>query len=278
MTKEKVNLTWPPWRTYTDHLKELLHQMRTDNTFADVTLVSDDGRQVRAHKVVLGACSPTMRNLLTKKDTNIIDLKGIALEEIDSILQFIYLGETTFHEERMKDFLYVAQKLRIKELFTEVDNDIQIDMNTESETQSTINIEYQYEGMEGVKYVYNQCDYQATRQSSLARNIQSKHEGAKYPCKHCDYQATTQSSLTKHIQFKHQGVKYPCSQCDYQASYQGNLTKHIQSEHEGVNMLVISVTFKLHTKVVCEDIFKIYMKVSGILVNSVIIKLHNRVI
>ena len=67
MTKEKVNLTWPPWHTYTDHLKELLHHMRTDNTFADVTLVSDDGREVRAHKVVLAACSPIIKELFTKK-------------------------------------------------------------------------------------------------------------------------------------------------------------------------------------------------------------------
>ena len=116
MTEEKFHLTWPPWHTYTDHLKELLHHMKTDNTFADVTLVSDDGRKIRAHKVVLGACSPTMKDLLTNDDTSTIDLKGIAFEEIDSILQFIYLGEATLYEERMQEFLCVAQKLKIKEL------------------------------------------------------------------------------------------------------------------------------------------------------------------
>ena len=84
-------MTWPPWHTYTDHLQEMLHHMNTDDTFADVTLVCDDGRQIRAHKVVLGASSPILKNMLITEDTSIIVLKGVALEEMNSILQFIYL-------------------------------------------------------------------------------------------------------------------------------------------------------------------------------------------
>ena len=57
-------MTWPPWHTYTDHLQEMLHHMNTDDTFADVTLVCDDGSQIRAHKVVLGASSPILKNML----------------------------------------------------------------------------------------------------------------------------------------------------------------------------------------------------------------------
>ena len=46
MMEEMFNLTWPPWHTYTDHLKEMLHQIKLDDTFTDVTLVSDDGRKL----------------------------------------------------------------------------------------------------------------------------------------------------------------------------------------------------------------------------------------
>ena len=46
--------------------------MNTDDTFADVTLVCDDGRQIRAHKVVLGASSPILKNMLITEDTSII--------------------------------------------------------------------------------------------------------------------------------------------------------------------------------------------------------------
>ena len=43
-------------------------------------------------------------------------LRGIQFSEIESILQFIYLGEATFYEERMDEFLAVAKSLEIKEL------------------------------------------------------------------------------------------------------------------------------------------------------------------
>jgi len=64
---------------------------------------------------------------------------------------------------------------------------------------------------EGVKYAYNQCDYQATHQNNLSRHIQSIHEGVKYGCNQCDKQFTQQSSLTSHIQSIHGAVKYACN-------------------------------------------------------------------
>ena len=43
-------------------------------------------------------------------------LRGIQFCELESIMQFIYLGEATFFEERMDEFLVVARLLEIKEL------------------------------------------------------------------------------------------------------------------------------------------------------------------
>ena len=231
MAEEKCHLSWPPWHTFTDHLKELLCHMKTDDTFADVTLVSDDGREVRAHKVVLGACSPMIKELLTKKDTNIIDLNGIAMEEINSILQFIYLGEVAICEGRMKEFFYAAQKLKIKELSKEAK--MQVESKNKTNTQSTDNIQSKNEV---AMYVSNQCDKQSkSSQSSLTRNIQKKPEGLKYPCNQCDYQATYSIyDLKKHIKSIHEGVKYACNQCDQQFKTQSNRARHIQSVHKGV--------------------------------------------
>ena len=39
MNQEKFNLTW---HTYTDHLREMLHNMMSSEEFTDVTLVSED--------------------------------------------------------------------------------------------------------------------------------------------------------------------------------------------------------------------------------------------
>ena len=71
----------------------------------------------RVHKFILSACSTVFRNILTSSPHNSsIYLRGINHEELDSILQFIYLGEATLYHERMNEFLDVAKNLDIKEI------------------------------------------------------------------------------------------------------------------------------------------------------------------
>ena len=53
--KEKYILHW---QSYSDHLKEALNDMMLSSEFADVTLVSDDKQQIRAHRNILSAASP----------------------------------------------------------------------------------------------------------------------------------------------------------------------------------------------------------------------------
>ena len=42
-------------------------ELRHDKDFVDVTLVSEDGQELEAHKVILAALSPFFRDLLKKK-------------------------------------------------------------------------------------------------------------------------------------------------------------------------------------------------------------------
>ena len=43
-------------------------------------------------------------------------LRGIKSYELESILQFMYLGEGRFYHERMREFIKVAQDLEVKEI------------------------------------------------------------------------------------------------------------------------------------------------------------------
>merc|ERR1739838_187135 len=88
--------------------------------FADVTLVTEDKKQIKANASILSACSPVFKDILKKeKNSNqIMYLRGIQYPEMESIMQFMYLGEATFYEERMDEFLAVAKSLEIKELCT----------------------------------------------------------------------------------------------------------------------------------------------------------------
>ena len=99
-------------------LQITIKELFTENIFADVTLVSDDQIQIPAHKFVLSAGSPTLKNLLLNNPHPhpLIYMRGVKQQELQSILQFIYLGEARIYQDRIKEFLDVAVDLEIKEL------------------------------------------------------------------------------------------------------------------------------------------------------------------
>ena len=118
------------WSTFTDHLREMLHNMRSSNELTDVTLVSDDKELFKAHKIILSASSPVFKSIINDSllSNQIIYLRGIQSQEIESILQFIYLGQATLYQDRMNEFLNVAKSLEIKEVGKNVEEpeDIQL--------------------------------------------------------------------------------------------------------------------------------------------------------
>ena len=48
------------WNDHTSNMSVAFQEMRKNEDFFDVTLVTDDG-EIRCHKLVLGACSPQFR-------------------------------------------------------------------------------------------------------------------------------------------------------------------------------------------------------------------------
>ena len=236
--------------------------MNFDDSFADVTLVTDDKKQIKAHRIILSAWSSVFKeifNFNTNNNHPVIYLRGIQYSEMESILQFIYLGEAKFYEERINKFLTVAQNLDFKNFaegfegrdFAAVN---EADIYTETEESpieagdvgkpSIQDIAEAADGQhktqcravsKGYKYACQQCDKAYYDSFTLRRHIKSAHEGVKYACNQCEQQFTQQNSLTTHIKSVHEGVKYACNQCDYRATQQSNLTTHIKSKHEGIN-------------------------------------------
>ena len=263
MHQEKYSLTW---HTYSDHLKSMMKELMMNEEYSDVTLVTEDKKHIKANISILSACSPVFKDILKKENNSnpIIYLRGIQYSEMESIMQFIYLGEATFYEERMDEFIGVSKSLEIKNLCTswvpesstnEMEEEtitdhfkeqapqerrsgvVSVDNKNECEhclktfyDNSTLN-RHKHSVHEGVKFDCAQCDYKATIKDSLTRHIRSFHEGVRYACDQCDYQATQQSNLTRHLQSQHEGIKYVCDQCDYQATNQYNLKRHMQSRH-----------------------------------------------
>ena len=115
------------WHTYSDHLRDILKELSSDDSFADVTLVTDDKKQMKAHRNILSAGSSVFKDILQINTSNshpVIYLRGIQHSEMESILQFIYLGEANVLEKRMNEFLTVAKKLTFQNLEKELRTEI----------------------------------------------------------------------------------------------------------------------------------------------------------
>ena len=135
MSHQQYNLTW---HTYTDHLKDVFKEIMASDDFVDVTLVSDDKKQSKAHRNILSACSPIFRHILQVSPKNnhpVIYLRGIQHSDIESILQFIYLGETSIDQDRIDDFLLTAKDLKIREL----GDNVKVSDSTKIEKQNSKN-------------------------------------------------------------------------------------------------------------------------------------------
>ena len=94
MNQDNFKVTWD---THPDHVKNMLHEMMTSDYLTDVTLVCDDDIQIKAHKIVLSACSNVFKKIINSLPLNdrnaVIYLRGIQHKEMESILEFMYLGE-----------------------------------------------------------------------------------------------------------------------------------------------------------------------------------------
>ena len=125
------------WNNFQVSIMSTFQELREEKDFMDVTL-SCDGEQIKAHKVILSACSITFRNLLKKNPSQnpVIDLlvrisvnhilKNILIyyfivqdvdpRDMNSILDFIYLGKVNIKQENLSSFLVLAEKLRVRGL------------------------------------------------------------------------------------------------------------------------------------------------------------------
>ena len=62
MHQEKYSLTW---HNYSDHLKSMMQELMMNEDFSDVTLITEDKKQIKANIYILSACIPFFKALKT---------------------------------------------------------------------------------------------------------------------------------------------------------------------------------------------------------------------
>merc|ERR1719186_1270337 len=112
---EKVSLSWSEFGSCASNT---FIDLLSDQDFTDVTLVCDDDKQIKAHKVILSSCSPLFRRILRHNPHQhpLIYLNGIIFDNLQSVIKFIYLGQTEVEQDVLELFIKAGKELEIKGL------------------------------------------------------------------------------------------------------------------------------------------------------------------
>lgn len=107
------------WKYHHSNLQTMFSQLLDRGCFCDVTLACE-GQTIRAHRVVLCACSTYFDQLLTncgatEKDPIII-MRDAKFEDIKCLIEFMYKGEINVEHGSLASLLKTAEELRIKGL------------------------------------------------------------------------------------------------------------------------------------------------------------------
>ena len=115
MASEKFCLKWNDFEA---NISGAFRELRDDKDFFDVTLACDEEETVKAHKVILSACSPFFRSLLRRNrhEHPLLYMKGVKFTDLTSVLNFMYHGEVNVAQEDLNSFLAVAEDLKVKGL------------------------------------------------------------------------------------------------------------------------------------------------------------------
>ena len=120
----------------------VIRGLSDDELFSDVTLISEDGERIRAHRNIIASFSETFNKILEENVTRNGNDFSIYIMDINSdilrnLKNFIYLGKAQISSERLDSFLKAGTKLRIKGL-TQQEDSSEAEAETEEEVDCSI--------------------------------------------------------------------------------------------------------------------------------------------
>ena len=117
---ERFSLEWSEFET---NLHNTFAELRREEHFSDVTLVSKDGHLVKAHKLLLSANSPLLDKILKSQDhpKPLVFMRGAKTSVLNSLLDFIYHGKVEITGDELDEFMALASELKVKGLSKDED-------------------------------------------------------------------------------------------------------------------------------------------------------------
>merc|ERR1711909_208068 len=257
MSNEKYNLCS---NNFSNTAVSTIQNLVTDTEYTDVTLVSDDRRKIKAHKVILASASQFFREILPEISSHnpVLFLKGIEHSELLAIIRFVYVGTTEVAQDNLDKFMKAAQDLQIeglqenKKTKDAIKYSDKYQDNKNMDFKSHFEVKNKYQNNENGLALYQETDeystdtwlqatadeyhsfdeYKTTDPNNQRRYKQGNNLGFRIKCDQCDREFSRKDNLQTHIQSKHEGKKYSCDKCGSEFGLPTSLSNHTARMHK----------------------------------------------
>ena len=243
------------WNEFEVNIRESFKELRDGHNHFDVTLATDDGNQIKAHKIILSAGSTFFSEIFKniKHQNPFIYLKGIKRVELEHIIDFLYNGEANIGQEELNNFLETAQELGVKGLLSngkdekerkqEIDiTDVKIrskeisgscNASSENVVVSLVDFEDDFEHNHSDLVQAPQNNYQLDPNQDLDFQIETMlmKNGGAWQCKVCGKTTNQKRDLKRHAEMHIDGVSHLSGFCNKTFPTRNSLRMHKQRKH-----------------------------------------------
>merc|ERR1712129_131001 len=256
MSADMVNILHREFADFTGSAFKVLY---SESDFTDVTLVCNEGKQVKAHKVILSSSSILFRKILMANphQNPLIYLKDVEYLDLQSIVQFIYLGQIEIPQEALAKFIDTAKELKINGL-------VDLKHETDDKTTDLLNpkfteliCETNFSNIEktDVTVILESEEDSSLLLKELSSETEIKAEqSANYDCDKCEECFPGKNKLMKHRRTVHEGLTYPLTNADRAKLYRERRKSFLpEDDLKEINKEVYKKRFAVHKARRIED-------------------------
>ena len=224
------------WNDFQSNVTSAFSLLRTKTNFQDVTLVSDDHKQISAHRVVLVSCSEYFNNVLSQNTHShpLLCLDGINFSDLNNVLDYIYNGEVNIYQEDLDRFLQVAQKLQLQGLLRTEDQEQENKIEeiddpaiVEAGIVESTNMHLTRQTQENKIISMNSKDFQSIEELDKYIEQQVIKTDGEYKCYICNKTSKVKTNIKEHVEIMHIfGLSFDCSFCGKTFSSRNALRVH----------------------------------------------------
>ena len=248
MASEKFCLRW---NDFQETLTNSFKSFQKDGDFHDVTLVTEDMKQLKAHKVILSACSEFFRTILKFNSHShpLIYLNGVDSTNMQFILDYMYHGEVSIYQDQLEVFLSRAQTMMVSGLIGDQEQNDELGPlnSTKSESLTETPLPHRQTFQKTFKKKTNISEENDERilrplakisetipleeiseLDTKLEELTDKRDGV-WTCKFCGKTAQRKRDLHWHIETHFGNLSLPCGHCDKTFRSKRSIQEHIKN-------------------------------------------------